>query len=247
MRFSGAYLLGLLIVGALLGLGPEPSARVISVASRLLDEAQISYVYGGYQVGDGDSCKQCNACLTDRQPAPSKRLIRCPVCNSCSLDCSHFTELVYREAGLPYPYLETAAMASLSAETLKKNYQLQDLGTDIARSAPGDLLVYDGHVVLLERRHDPVPGQPRFRGDVVHATGGKDIRRPGEGIQRERFIDLAHFRGPVRRILRRLEPSPLPKNEAAKAAEATSPKVSALPLRKLRPVAKQDLGTVNDN
>ncbi len=214
---------------ALLGSGPVPADGVLAVASRLLDEAEISYVYGGYQVGDGEACKTCNACLTANKPSPAKRLKTCPACNSCSLDCSHFTELVFREAGLGYPYLDTAGMLGLSAEKLKSSYGLVDLDVDLARAAPGDLLVYDGHVVLLEKRHERVKGQATYRGDVVHATGGRDIKTPGEGIQRERFIDLANFRGPLRRILR---------VRTLAAVEPSLPKKEAGPLRKLRPVAK---------
>lgn len=223
-----------LLAAVTLGAGPVPADGVLAVASRLLDEAEISYVYGGYQVGDGEACKSCNLCLTENKPVPAKRLKTCPACSSCSLDCSHFTELVYREAGLPYPYLDTALMLGLSSEKLRGSYGLLDLGRELGRAAPGDLLVYDGHVVLLEKRHQLVQGQATYRGDIVHATGGKDIKTPGEGIQRERFIDLANFRGPLRRILR----------VAALAPTAPSlPKKSAEPRRKLRPVAKS---TPND-
>lgn len=232
LRLKLACLVGL--TAALLGIGPAPAAGVLEVASRLLDEAEISYVYGGYQVGDSDACKTCNTCLTEHQPKPARRLNVCPACRSCSLDCSHFTELVFREAGMPYPYLDTALMLRLSAAKLKANYGLIDLDLDLARAAPGDLLVYDGHVVLLEKRRAPVKGQAAFRGDIMHATGGKDIRRPGEGIQRERFIDLANFRGPLRRILRPRGLADLLNKEAIVKLEPVAAKPK--PVRKLRPV-----------
>jgi hypothetical protein len=151
--------------------------------------------------------------------------------------------LVVREAGRPYPYLDTALMLGLSAAKLKSNYGLIDLDLDLERAAPGDLLVYDGHVVLLEKRHAPVKGQATYRGDIVHATGGKDIRAPGEGIQRERFIDLAHFRGPLRRILRHQSLASLPKtaaDDAVHLAPVPSKKgqVPGERARKLRRVAK---------
>jgi hypothetical protein len=193
--------------------------RVLGVASRLLDEAKISYVYGGYQVGDSADCAACNTCLDEAKPKPSLRLKACPVCSRCSLDCSHFTAMVYKEAGAPYPYLATPTMLSSSAETLRRQYGLLDLDTDLGRAGPGDLLVYDGHVVLLERMRAPVAGLPRWRGDLVHATGGKDVKGGGQGVQRERFVDLSTFRGPLRRILRPaalLAPA-LP-NKAAKLA-----------------------------
>lgn len=178
---------------------------LLHVAASLLDEAQVSYVYGGYQVGDPAACQQCNSCLETHKPKPNQRLSQCPVCRQCSLDCSHFTELVYRQAGYPYPYLATSGMLAMDADVLRRRYDLVDLGTRLDQALTGDLLVYDGHVVMLERRREPQPGQAFFRGDVIHATGGKDVRGPGEGIQRERFINLAHFRGPLRRILRHVK------------------------------------------
>lgn len=215
----------------------DTQKTLLQVAASLLDEAQVSYVYGGYQVGDPDACGACNDCLVAKAPRPKERLAQCPVCRKCSLDCSHFTELVYRQAGLPYPYVATKGMLELDAAALRRSYGLVDLGTRLDQSTTGDLLVYDGHVVMLERRREPRPGQPEFRGDVIHATGGKDIKSPGEGIQRERFIDLARFRGPLRRILRHAqlvaspaEPGRLEQGEgagsppAARAGEALRPR-----------------------
>lgn len=216
--------------------------RLIGVASRILDEAQISYVYGGYQVGDDDTCKQCNACLDAKSPAPKQRLKLCPVCSSCSLDCSHFTAMVFKEAGAPYPYLDTATMLSLSGDSLLRRYGLVDLGTDVSLSAPGDLLVYDGHVVMLEKRHAPIQGKALYRGDIVHATGGKDVRGPGEGIQRERFIDLANFRGTLRRVLRHKALSGIaltPPRPAVMAPAASAPAPKPAAPKRLRPVAKR--------
>lgn len=222
---------------------PEPlSKRLVGVASRILDEAQISYVYGGYQVGDDDSCKQCNECLDAKAPAPKARLKLCPVCAACSLDCSHFTAMVFKEAGAPYPYLDTATMLSLTPEGLARRYGLVDLGTATAAARPGDLLVYDGHVVMLEKVHAPLAGKARHRGDIVHATGGKDVRGPGEGIQRERFIDLDTFRGPLRRILRHralTQPDGAPAVAATPRAPDPAPRARPEAARRLRPVAKR--------
>ena len=236
---------------------------VLQVASKLLDEAQVSYVYGGHQLGDSASCEACNRCLTERRPAAPQRLRECAICRECSLDCSHFTSLVFGSAGLPYPYLETARMLSLSAASLQERYQLVDVGDEPRRAVAGDLLVYDGHVVLLERVHPPrvelgrsgmahgslapnaVIQDTLTRGDVVHATGGGAIRRPGEGIQRERFVDLGHFRGPLRRVLRHvLLASPQigmpPSSEARmqQSIERSRPSPAWPPKGRLRPVLK---------
>jgi hypothetical protein len=232
------------------------AAAVLADADRLLEEAQVSYVYGGSQLGDPPACEACNSCLAKRQPAPGQRLARCPVCRSCSIDCSHFAALVFADAGLPFPYLDTAGMLAYSAAKLRSAYHLIDLGTDLSRAQPGDLLVYKGHVVILERLSDGPAGQSQMpRGDIIHATGGKDIRRPGEGIQRERFVDLGGFRGPLRRILRRagVGEEALAGTVSAAAPAAAKPAAAPLPtapasspappdLSRLRPVVKRTGG-----
>jgi len=79
---------------------------------------------------------------------------------------------------------------------LERRYGLLPVGQSSRDSMPGDLLVYQGHVVILEELHD------KGTGDVIHATGGKDLKGPGQGIQRQRFVQLDHFRGPLLRVLR---------------------------------------------
>ncbi len=176
--------------------GKSKRDKVVAAARNILEEAQVSYVYGGYKLGDWTECQSCNSCLENKKPAPKQRLLSCPICRQCSIDCSHFTQLVLTRAGLRMPYLTTKTMLQLSAQKLRKLYQLVDLGRQIEVAAPGDLLVYKGHVVLLEKK----TGQGR--GDVIHATGGKDIKLPGQGVQRERMVPLNNFRGPLLRILR---------------------------------------------
>ncbi len=232
--FELFFTMGLLIV--LSGAGESVKAesglqsRLLDVADQLLEEAQVSYVYGGSKLGDGQACERCNSCLATKSPDPKSRIKQCPACRDCSLDCSHFTELVFARAGAPYPYLATEGMRELSSATLRRRYNLLDLGRDVYAAGPGDLLVYDGHVVLLERIHARQGRDGVLRGDVIHATGGRDIKLPGQGIQRERYVEIAHMRGPVRRILRhvalesegehpqtlRLPPSVLPVFQDAK-------------------------------
>lgn len=178
---------------------------LVETADSWLESADVSYVYGGHTVGTKADCTACQTCLADKDPAPKKRFSACPACQKCSLDCSHFLQTVFTQVGLPYPYIDTKTMLDLSADGLKKRYGLVVVSEGyggISDAMPGDLLVYDGHVVMVERLRPKVAGLPEQRGDIVHATGGKDIKGPGEGIQRERFVELTNFRGPVRRILR---------------------------------------------
>lgn len=173
--------------------------QVLKKAANLLETWTISYVYGGHKLGDPQVCQACNVCLDFHKSGPKERLRDCPVCNDCSLDCSHYTYEVFKQAGLQATYLTTALMNGLSAPELAKKYKLLDIGSNLTRAMPGDLLVYDGHVVLLEKKGKD------GRGDLIHVTSGRELRGPGHGIQRERQAMLASFRGPVLRILRHLD------------------------------------------
>jgi cell wall-associated NlpC family hydrolase len=183
--------------------GAVPHAKkILDVADQLLEESQASYVYGGSRVGSEKECEACAECLNHKSPSPRDRLTKCPICHRCGIDCSHFIHLVFNRAGFPFPYLDTRLMLTLRDNHLVNRYSLMPVSIDPFGAQPGDLLVYEGHVVLLEKLHRPVLGLPPIRGDIIHATGGKVIRTPGEGIQRERFVELTHLRGPLRRILR---------------------------------------------
>lgn len=172
---------------------------VLDQARGLLDSQSISYVMGGNKLGDIRECEACNQCLGAKKPSKDRRLAACPTCGSCSLDCSHFTYEVFKLSGLAATYLTTALMNELGADALLKNYALVDVGNRSQRALPGDLLVYDGHVVMLEKKH------MNGLGDVIHVTSGKDLRGPGLGIQRERQVVIDRFRGPLLRVLRHVD------------------------------------------
>lgn len=170
--------------------------KIRTASGKLMDTQEISYIYGGSLPGGvGRLCNECTTCLKLKKPKPKKRMISCPDCRFCGLDCSHFTKLVFEKAGLFAPYLTTHQMLSLKPTLLFQNYHLLPVRhLDLARS--GDLLVYKGHVVILEKKTS------KNKGDIIHATGGKAIKRPAQGIQRETNVNLNQFRGPLRRILR---------------------------------------------
>ncbi len=174
--------------------------QVVKKAADLLDNWSVSYVYGGSKLGDPQHCDACNKCLDRMKSGPKERFSDCPVCTKCSLDCSHYTHEVFKQAGLNSTYLTTALMNNLSPQDLAGRYNFLDIGSSISRAMPGDLLVYDGHVVLLEKKYSD--GQ---HGDVIHSTSGRELRGPGNGIQRERRARLQNFRGPILRVLRHLD------------------------------------------
>jgi cell wall-associated NlpC family hydrolase len=163
----------------------------------MLENLEVSYVYGGAALGDDKTCNACNECLEKLLPAPKLRFKQCPVCAHCSLDCSHFTQMVFARAGLSFPYITTAEILAMDPAILEKKYHLLSLGGNVAQIIPGDMLVYRGHVVIVEAVHG------LDSGDIIHATGGKDIRgEPGQGIQRERFVRLSSFRGDLLKVIR---------------------------------------------
>lgn len=170
--------------------------RIRRAGDDMLENLEVSYVYGGSKVGDANTCDRCNSCLESKRPSPKLRFKECPTCHHCSLDCSHFVQLVFDRAGLGFPYLTSTQMLDLSAEALKSKYHLMPVEFKPNGLVGGDLLVYRGHVVIVETpREDGIA-------DIIHATGGKDIKLPGQGIQRERFVRVASFRGPILRVLR---------------------------------------------
>ncbi len=171
---------------------------VVHSARHILDNYSITYIYGGGSLGSQDECEQCSQCLELKKPAKGRQMHACPSCSRCALDCSHFTHWVLKRAGLPSIYLPTQEMLTLSAKALRERYHLADLGTNVALSKPGDLLVYQGHVVMLEKRLSTIFG------DIIHATSN-DLKDPGQGVQRRRKVNLLEFRGPLQRILRHVE------------------------------------------
>lgn len=203
-------------------------AKVRSAGEDMLDNLEVSYVYGGSKVGDEKTCAQCNSCLEDKRPAPKLRLKLCPTCLHCSLDCSHFVQLVFSRAGLGFPYLTSSQMLRLSSPDLVKTYGLMPVALRVESIIAGDLLVYDGHVVIVEKIREAGVA------DIIHATGGKDIREPGQGIQRERFVRVAHFRGELLRVLRHVKV-----NSALSAKGDEAPQRTTTRHSKLRPVEKR--------
>ena len=176
--------------------GKKDTYKVLFAAQSLLERGDISYTYGGGKAGGSKICDLCQLCLSEKRPKPRTRTQACPDCASCSLDCSHFITEVFTMAGLPSSYLTTNTMLVASPKTLLKKYHFHTLSTKTKKLLAGDVLVYKGHVVLLEKPHK------NALGDIIHATGGRDLKGPGHGIQRERMAHLAHFRGPLLRVLR---------------------------------------------
>ena len=199
------------------------TVKVLTAARSLLELGQISYTYGGHSVaGDLDVCEKCAVCLDSKHPAPRQRVAICPSCQNCSLDCSHYIALVFKRAGLPIPYLDTATMLRLSPSQLLRRYRLLVVDDGVEAVQPGDLLVYRGHVAMAEA----VRGQGY--GDILHATSGRAVKGGGHGVQRARQVPFHGVRGPVLRVLRHLSLQ-MPGVKSTRHLQS----------RKLRPVKKR--------
>ncbi|MGE0172318.1 MAG: hypothetical protein AB7T49_06020 [Oligoflexales bacterium] len=199
--------LWLLLVASGLGVIFPPGAsfaddlrqKLLANAATMLDQYQVSYVYGGAGVPDEASCHSCFSCLKEKSPSKETLLTACSDCNKCGLDCSHFVHLVFHNSGVDYPYLPTATMIDSDPKHLQKNYNFIDLGRNLDRALPGDLLVYQGHVVFLEKIERE---RDQYWGDIIHVTSGREVKGPGMALQRKRYADLANFKGALQRILR---------------------------------------------
>ena len=152
---------------------PSPSEilrqRLLDVAHRYATMTDVPYVWGGNAIGDGEACQECRACLASkRRLAPGKsRAAVCPACRDCGVDCSHLVNRIYADAGLDLPYLPTARLRYLSRSALKE-HGLIDVGKDLSRAKPGDLLLQARHVVMLLTVTGPT------RGDFIHV--GRSVR-----------------------------------------------------------------------
>lgn len=171
--------------------------RLIRVADSYARLKYVPYIWGGGQVGSKKNCLACRKCVRSKKIALKNRLSACKPCQRCGIDCSHFVNMVYREAGLPYNYASTWELTHQSSEGLLDIYDLVDLGTNLFMSRPGDLLVYEKHMVMLVQTYRG------GYGDFVHATrfrGGDKLNLGGFRWDKNR--NLKKLRGKLIRVLR---------------------------------------------
>jgi cell wall-associated NlpC family hydrolase len=171
----------------------ETIARVLEAAENLQGQVWVPYVWGGQKIGSKSECRKCHECVTRKKVKPERRLQRCAACRHCGIDCSHFVAQVFRDADLPLRYATTREWKKLGADELLLKYHLVDLGTNLSLVQPADILLYDGHVVML------VELTGANTGTIIHATRRGKI---SGGIRINSDVDLARFHGPLRKILR---------------------------------------------
>jgi hypothetical protein len=171
--------------------------KLVLIAKRYHDLDYIPYVWGGNAIGSKDICLACQKCIIKKKPSVAKRLQRCAPCRECGMDCSHFVNRIYEDAGLSFPYATSRELARQSRSALFSLYSLIDIGKDLRHAQPGDILVYKHHIVMLTNVIDS-----NF-GDFIHITRFKGQSRPKVGgFKWVKNFNLHKFRGKLIRILR---------------------------------------------
>lgn len=205
------------ISGTIVPLLPPPAtpdlvdsmrSRLVAVAMKYASMTYVPYVYGGANIADRETCDACQECVRRLRVSPEskQRLRRCPSCQVCGVDCSHFVHMIYTESGLDFPYANTAALKRIARhKAIPAGFHLVDLGSSIDVARPGDLLLYPNHIVMLVARGKAA------RGDIIHATRLEDDNAIG-GIMLQTDRNLLNLRGPLIKILRHraLLTDPLP-------------------------------------
>jgi len=199
------------------GLGDEPilapgddvpAQTLARVLEKYGELTHVPYVWGGSAIGNPSECQACKDCIAKkgRSIRVERRLKSCPACTKCGMDCSHFVHRIYKDAGLGFPYASTRELQRTSHAKLRERFGLVDVGRDLRRAQPGDLLLHPKHVVILLR----VRGERT--GDILHVS--RSIEKSGRigGVEILRNIDLLRFRGKLLKILRheRLDGVPPP-------------------------------------
>jgi hypothetical protein len=167
----------------------------LAVAQKYSHQTYVPYVWGGSAIGDKETCDACRSCIEGkRHLAVERRQKACQACRQCGVDCSHFVNRMFKDAGLPFPYLTTSKMKRLSPAKLRSSH-LVNIGRDLSKARPGDLLVTAHHVVmLLALRGGTV-------GDFIHVSRSIKHGRIG-GVELVQNKDLMRYRGRILRILR---------------------------------------------
>lgn len=170
--------------------------RLLYLANYYAQLEYVPYIWGGGRVGNRQTCLECRRCVRKLRTPIEKRLFSCQACRSCGIDCSHFVHMLYREAGVEYPYASAWELARQSSRGLLKYYAMVDLGQDLTKAEPGDLLVFKKHVAMLSRVISAT------NGDFVHATRFHRGRLRLGGVRWEQDRNIKRFRGRLVRILR---------------------------------------------
>ncbi|MCX6118568.1 MAG: hypothetical protein NT027_13580 [Proteobacteria bacterium] len=190
----------------------DPQTRLLNAALDLSRREAVPYVYGGSALGSTKICKACRDCILAKNlvsdKSAKKRLKKCKACRSCGVDCSHFVSQIFRKAQLSYRFIDTSRLFSMSPEQLWLDLGLAIVSqNDLLKAEPGDLLVENGHIVLIT---GVSIGSETV--DYVHATRDSRTRILG-GIEFEKSVPIRRFDSSSFMILRHKDLLQPTKNE----------------------------------
>lgn len=174
----------------------DPRVALEQVMGKYAEMTYVPYVYGGSKIGAKASCSACRACVDSKPKLKVERRMKaCPVCSECGIDCSHFANRVFGDAGLKFPYAATKELTRSSAAELKAKLSLVDIGNDPRDARAGDLILFNKHVVMV------LASTGDGSGDILHVS--RSVKRHGMGgIEVVKGQKLAKFRGRILKILR---------------------------------------------
>jgi hypothetical protein len=176
--------------------GLSRRAMLLTVADDYARSTYVPYVWGGNKIGTSAECQSCRECLTkQRGKSIQRRHIRCAACQQCGMDCSHFVNRIYRDAGMAFPYASTKVLKRSSPDTIKRQYGLVYVGKDLTKARPGDLILKEKHIVMLLQMRST------HRGDILHVSRSQSRRGVG-GVQMVLDTDVQRFSGRLVRIFR---------------------------------------------
>lgn len=161
--------------------------RLVDEALRLAYFGRIPYALGGNAVGSLSVCDQCRACLDAQVGRTSaQQLSSCKACSSCGLDCSHFVERAFLNAGLRFRYADTATLFELDDTLRESQHHFVRLDTGFNNLEPGDLVLERGHMVLVV---DVDPVAQLFA--YVHSSSSGRNRK--DGIEVVRNVPMKRY------------------------------------------------------
>ncbi len=170
--------------------------QLLNTALMHIAYESVPYVWGGNKIGSPEDCDECSQCITKyKKRGPSKRHLKCSACQRCGLDCSHFVQKVFKDAGMSFPYTSTRSFLQVPKKRPDMIPGLRFISSKLKDAQPGDLLVQKKHIVILINK------KSANIGDIVHMSRTVRNGRIG-GIALKRDANLTRFFGGVKRIFR---------------------------------------------
>lgn len=178
------------------GIKSQDLNQLLNTALMHIAYESVPYVWGGNKIGSPEDCNECSQCIIKyKKRGPAKRHLKCSACQRCGMDCSHFVQKVFKDAGMSFPYASTRSFLKGTSKRPDLIPGLRFISNNLKDAQPGDLLVQKKHIVILVNK------KSANIGDIVHMSRTVRNSRIG-GIALKRDANLSQFFGGVKRIFR---------------------------------------------